>query len=173
MDPRNTGQNPFARPLSQPNTRDPRQAPIPPPPYTLQAPLNRSQLPFGSDPFIPRRNERDDPRQEPPKASTHGPFSISSYAVSLPREVLGTATSVADRQRDNMGSWTRNGEGNGDRFRPQQMEGELAPCEDIPATIPRPGEKLGHQTESTPSLSLSLLVDRVTILDLCGFRFAF
>ena len=125
MDPRNTGQHPFARPPSQPSTRDPRHAPIPPPPYLLQAPSNRTQASFSSDPFLPRRPERDDSRREPPRSSTQGPFSISSsYGSSLSRELLGAATDIAGRQRNNSGSWIRNGDVKVGNHRPSQMEGE-------------------------------------------------
>lgn len=127
MDSRTTPLNPFARPLSEQGVRDPRNVPIPPPPYTLQAPVRPSQPTFTNDPFMPRRVERDDSRQEPAKSLAQGTFSVGSYAASFPRDALGTATVFAEGKRvlrDNSGSW-RLGEQRLDRFRPQDTDGEL------------------------------------------------
>ena len=129
MDSRNNLQYPFARPLSQPNARDPRQAPIPPPPYTLQAPPpHRPQSILNKDPFLPRRNERDESRQELPKPSSQGPYSIGSYTAHLPRENLGTPMEIRDRPQENShgASWlSRVADGRPDRYRHHATEGKL------------------------------------------------
>ena len=128
MDSRNNLQYPFARPLSQPNARDPRQAPIPPPPYTLQAHPHRPQPSLNNDPFLPRRNERDDSRQELPKPSSQGPYSLGSYTAHLPRENLGTPMEIRDRPQENShgGSWlSRVADGRADRYRHHATEGTL------------------------------------------------
>ena len=128
MDPRNNLQNPFIRPLSQPGARDPRQAPIPPPPYTLQTPTHRLQPSLNNDPFLPRRNERDESRQEPPKSSPQGPYTIGSYATRLPREGLGTAMEIRDRSLDNShgASWmSRVADGRTDRYRHHPTDGKF------------------------------------------------
>ena len=128
MDPRNNLQYPFARPLSQPNARDPRQAPIPPPPYTLQAHPHRLPPSLNNDPFLPRRNERDDSRQELPKPSSQGPYSLGSYTTHLPRENLGTPMEIRDRPQENShgASWlSRVADGRADRYRHHATEGKL------------------------------------------------
>ncbi|KAF6230522.1 hypothetical protein HO133_004866 [Letharia lupina] len=130
MDPRNNLQNPFARPLSQSSARDPRQAPIPPPPYTLQAPAHRLQPSLNNDPFLPRRNERDESRPEPPKSLSQGPFTIGSYAAGLPRDALGMAMEIRDRPQENnhSGSWVpRVGDGRADRYRHHASERSSLP----------------------------------------------
>ena len=127
MDPRNNLQNPFIRPLSQPSARDPRQAPIPPPPYTLQTPAHRLPPSLNNDPFLPRRSERDESRQEPPKPSSQGPYTIGSYAASLPREGLGTAMEIRDRSLDNNhgAPWiSRVADGRADRYRHHATDGQ-------------------------------------------------
>ena len=129
MDSRNNNlHNPFARPLSQSSARDPRQAPIPPPPYTLQAPAHRLQPSLNNDPFLPRRNERDESRQEPPKPLSQGPFTIGSYAATLSRDGLGTGMETRERTKENShsGSWMpRLGDGRADRYRHHAAEGKL------------------------------------------------
>ena len=128
MDSRNNLQYPFARPLSQPNARDPRQAPIPPPPYTLQAHPHRLQPSLNNDPFLPRRNERDESRQELPKPSSQGPYSIGSYTAHLPRENVATPMEIRDRPQENShgGSWlSRVADGRPDRYRHHATEGKL------------------------------------------------
>ena len=128
MDSRNNLQYPFARPLSQPNARDPRQAPIPPPPYTLQAHPHRLQPSLNNDPFLPRRNERDESRQELPKPSSQGPYSIGSYTAHPPREKLGTPMEIRDRPQENShgASWlSRVADGRADRYRHHATEGKL------------------------------------------------
>ena len=127
MESRNNLQIPLTRPLSQSSGRDPRQAPIPPLPYTLQAPPHRLQPSLNNDPFLPRRNERDESRQEPPKPLSQGPFTVGSYAASLPRDALGTTMELRERPQDNnhSGSWTsRIGDGRADRYRQYTTEGE-------------------------------------------------
>lgn len=128
MDSRNSLQNPFARPLSQPSARDPRQAPIPPPPYTLQAPTHRLQPSMNNDPFLPRRNERDESRQETPKPPSQGSFIIGSYATSMPRDAPGTVMEIRDRpqEHNHAGSWmSRLGDGRADRYRHIASEGKF------------------------------------------------
>lgn len=100
MDPRNS-QNPFARPPSQPSSR-------PTPPYTLQAPAQRLPPSLTNDPFLPRKIDHDHLRQEPPKSQlTQTPFTITSYAASLPRDALGTATDPTSQLPENGRSWAR------------------------------------------------------------------
>ena len=150
MDSRSNLQNHFARPLSQSTARDPRQAPIPPPPYTtLQTHTHRLQPSLNNDPFLPRRNERDDARPEPPKPMSQGPYPIGSYAASLPREALGTAMEIRDRPQDNnhTGSWMpRLGDGRADRYRHHPTEGTRSTylslyCVPIPSPLsPLPAE---------------------------------
>lgn len=129
MDSHNNLQNPFARPLSQSSARDPRQAPIPPPPYTLQAPAHRLQPSLNNDPFLPRRSERDDTRQEPPRPLSQAPFALGSYpATSLSREGSGTTMEIRDRPQENSHSapWMqRIGDGRADRYRHHVLEGKL------------------------------------------------
>ncbi len=128
MDSRNNLQNPFIRPLSQSSARDPRQAPIPPPPFTLQAPAHHLQPSLNNDPFLPRRSERDEPRQEPRKPSSQGPYTIGSYAASLSREALATPMEIRDRSQENShgGPWMpRVGDGRPDRYRHHATEGRL------------------------------------------------
>jgi len=124
MDPPNSTTNhPFARPLSQPNGHDTLRAAIPPPPYTLQAPVQR-QPSLGNDPFLPRRQEQAGPGQDMDKAFRHGPFGVAKYATSLPRDALGVATENYNRAQENDGGW-RFGDGRIDRFRPHTSGGEF------------------------------------------------
>ena len=130
MDSRNNLQHPFARPLSQSSAHDPRQAPIPPPPYTLQAPTHRLQPSLNNDPFLPRRNERDEPRQEPSKPLSQGPFTLSAYAAGLHRhrESTGAAKEIRDRPQEHShgGPWMpRLADGRTDRYRHHTVEGML------------------------------------------------
>ena len=127
METRNNLQIPLTRPLSQSSASNPRQAPIPPLPHTLQAPPHRLQPSLNNDPFLPRRNERDESRQEPPKPLSQGPFTVGSYAASLPRDALGTAMEIREKPQDNnhSGSWmSRIGDGRADRYRQYTTEGE-------------------------------------------------
>lgn len=124
MDPRNAPPNPFARPLSETSTRDARSAPIPPPPFSLQAPVRQSQPTLVNDPFLPRRNERDRPLQEASTVS-QGPFSLGQYAAALAREPSRLVTIPAEgRPRESNGSWSL-----GDRatngYMSQDVRGEL------------------------------------------------
>lgn len=122
MDPRNTTtNNPFTRPPSQPNGHDAHRAPIPPPPYTLQAPVQR-QPRLGHDPFLPRRQEQGDARQDMDKSFRHAPLGVVKYGASLPKDALGNTTEDY-RAQDNGGGW-RFGDGRMDRFRHQASSGE-------------------------------------------------
>ena len=123
MDSRtNTSQSAFSRPLSQPALRDPRHAPIPPPPYTLQAPV-RTTHPLNHDPFLPRRNDYEDAWQEQIKPPSQGPFSLGTYAASAPRDALATATENRERVQENSGNW-RFADGRVDRYRSQSGDGK-------------------------------------------------
>ena len=123
MDSRtNTSHSAFPRPLSQPALRDPRHAPIPPPPYTLQAPV-RTAHPFNHDPFLPRRNDYEDAWQEQIKPPSQGPFSLGTYAASAPRDALATATENRERVQENSGNW-RFADGRVDRYRSQNGDGK-------------------------------------------------
>lgn len=125
MDPRNTPRDPFGRPTSESTTRDPRNAPIPPPPYTLQAPLRQPQPTFANDPFLPRRNEQDGSRQEPPRPIPQSPFSLEKYAAALSRESTKPAmTSGEGKPRDTNGAWSY-GERVMNGYRPHDTAGEL------------------------------------------------
>jgi len=133
MDPRNIPQNPFARPPSETSTRDPRGPPIPPPPYTLQAPVRQPQPTFTNDPFLPRRNDLDGSRQEIHRTVSQSPFSLEKYAAGLPREPPGSATVSAEgKLRDTNGSWSL-----GDRimngYRSQDMKGEPVHWSTLPS----------------------------------------
>ena len=130
MDSRNKIQHPFPPPLPQSSVRDPRQAPIPPPPYTLQAPAHRLQPSLNDDPFIPRRNERDESRREQPKPSPHGPYTLGSYATSLSRESLAHPRETRDRPQEasHTAPWMpRVAEGRAERYRHHSAEGEPQP----------------------------------------------
>ena len=123
MDSRtNTSHSAYPRPLSQPALRDPRHAPIPPPPYTLQAPV-RTAHPLNHDPFLPRRNDYEDTWQEQSKPPPQGPFSLGTYAASAPRDALATATENRERVQDNSGNW-RFADGRIDRYRSQSGDGK-------------------------------------------------
>lgn len=143
MDPRNTPRDPFGRPTSESATRDPRNAPIPPPPYTLQAPLRQPQPTFANDPFLPRRNEQDGSRQEPPRPISQSPFSLEKYAAALSRESTKPAMiSGEGKPRDTNGAWSY-----GDRmmngYRSHDTAGELISLFEFQVLV-----------ISTPSLSL-------------------
>ena len=109
MDPRSTPHHPFPRPLSEHSLRDSRSVPLPPPPYTLQAPIRQSHPTLTNDPFLPRRNERSDPRQAPGQTLPQSPFSLEKYAASLSREAPASAMMLANGQqqtlRDSDGAW--------------------------------------------------------------------
>lgn len=139
MDSRSNLQNPYVRPLSQSSARDPRQAPIPPPPYTLQAPTHRLPPSLNHDPFLPRRNERDDSRQETPKPLSQGSFIVGSYATSVPRDAPGTLMEIRDRPQENhhAGSWmSRLGDGRADRYRHLvASEGKLQLASPLPTHV--------------------------------------
>ena len=127
MDSRNSLQHHFPPPLTQSSVRDPRQAPIPPPPYTLQAPAHRLQPSLNNDPFLPRRNERDESRQEPPKPSPQGPYTLGSYAASLSRESLAAPMEMRDRPQEtsHTAPWMpRVADGRAERYRHHSTEGE-------------------------------------------------
>ena len=124
MDPRNTSSHqPFARPLSPPGVRNARLAPIPPPPYTLQAPLHASQPTPNRDPFLPRRNEHEEVRQEQHKSLSQSPFSLGNYTAGLQREASGAAMENRDSVQENGGSW-RFGDGRMGRYRSQSGDGK-------------------------------------------------
>ncbi len=107
MDPRNIPQTPFARPPSETSTRDPRSAPIPPPPYTLQAPIRQPLPTFNNDPFLPRRHDLDGSRHELHRPVSQSPFSLEKYAAGSPRDPPGSATVLAEGMlRDTNGSWS-------------------------------------------------------------------
>ena len=123
MDSRtNASHSAFSRPLSQPTLRDPRHAPIPPPPYTLQAPVRTAQ-PLNHDPFLPRRNDYDDAWQEQIKPPSQGAFSLGTYAASAPRDALATATENRERVQENSANW-RFTDGRVDRYRSQSGDGK-------------------------------------------------
>lgn len=122
MDPRNSiNNNPFARPLSQPNGHHNAQAPVPPPPYTLQAPIQQ-QPSIVNDPFLPRRQEQGDARLDIDRGFRHGPPG-ARYATSLPRDALGTATENYNRMQDNGGGW-RFADRRADHFSAQVLDGK-------------------------------------------------
>ena len=124
MDPRNNGHHaPFTRPLSQPGARDARHAPIHPPPYTLQAPLRTSQSTLSHDPFLPRRTEQQDVRQEQHRPLSRSSFSLGKYAASLQREASGVAMENRERVQENGAGW-RLGDERIDRYRSQSGEGK-------------------------------------------------
>lgn len=127
MDLRNISQDPLARAPPETSTRDSRSAPIPPPPYTLQAPVRQSQPTFTTDPFLPRRNELDGSRQEPHRTVLQSPFSLEKYSAGLRREPPGSGTvSAEEKLRDTNGSWSL-----GDRlvngYKSHHTQGELFP----------------------------------------------
>lgn len=123
MDPQNgTSNNSFARFPLQPNGHDAHRAPIPPPPYTLQAPIQQ-QPSIVNDPFIPRRQEQGDARLNMDRTFKHGSLGIANYTSALPRDALGTATENYNRMQDNARGW-RLGDGRADRFRLQTVGGE-------------------------------------------------
>lgn len=127
MDHRNTpSRQPFARPLSQPGVRDARHAPIPPPPYTLQAPLRTSQPTLNHDPFLPRRNEQEDSRQEPYKSLSQASFNLGNYAAGLQREASKVGLENRDRVQENGTSWML-GDGRIDRYRSHSGDGKQLP----------------------------------------------
>ena len=127
MDPRNTpSHQPFARPLSQSGVRDARHAPIPPPPYTLQAPLRTSQPTLNHDPFLPRRNEQEDSHQEPYKSLGQASFNLGNYAAGLQREASKVGLENRDRVQENGTSWML-GDGRIDRYRSQSGDGKQLP----------------------------------------------
>lgn len=108
MDPRVGPPNPFARTLSQPDARDSRNPPVPPPPFMLQAPVRQSQTTLLHDPFLPRRIQVEDPRQGGSKILAQGPLGVGSYTSSFPREVLGNAARLPEGNqvmKDTAGSW--------------------------------------------------------------------
>lgn len=124
MDPRNTSSHqPFARPLSPPGVRNARLAPIPPPPYTLQAPLHASQPTPNHDPFLPRRNEHEEVRREQHKPLSQSPFSLGNYTTGLQREASGAAMENRDSVQENGDSW-RFGDGRMGRYRSQSGDGK-------------------------------------------------
>ena len=128
MDSRNNLQHPFPPPLSQSSVRDPRQAPIPPPPYTLQAPAHRLPPSLNNDPFLPRRNERDESRPEPPKPLPQYP--LGSYAAGLSRESLAAPMEMRDRPQEtsHTAPWMpRVADGRAERYRHHSTEGEPQP----------------------------------------------
>ncbi len=130
MDSRtNTSHSAFPRPLSQPAARDPRHAPIPPPPYTLQTPV-RTAHPFNHDPFLPRRNDYEDAWQEQIKPPSQGSFGLGTYNASAPRDTLATATENRERVQENSGNW-RLGDGRVDRYRSQSGDGKQSILEHI------------------------------------------
>ena len=123
MDSRtNTSHPAFSRPLSQPALRDPRHAPIPPPPYTLQAPV-RTAHHLNHDPFLQRRNDYEDSWQEQSKPTSQAAFSLGTYVGSAPRDALGTATENRERVQENSGNW-RFADGRIDRYRSQSGDGK-------------------------------------------------
>ena len=120
MDSRtNTSHPAFSRPLSQPALRDPRHAPIPPPPYTLQTPV-RTANPSNYDPFLQRRNTYEDSWQEQTKPTSQAAFSLGTYVGSAPRDALGTATENRERVQEN---W-KFADGRVDRYRSQSGDGK-------------------------------------------------
>ena len=120
MDSRtNTSHSAFSRPLSQPALRDPRHAPIPPPPYTLQTPV-RTAHHLNHDPFLQRRNDYEESWQEQSKPTSQAAFSLGTYAASAPRDALTTATENRERVQEN---W-RFADGRMDRYRSQSGDGK-------------------------------------------------
>lgn len=120
MDSRtNTSHSAFSRPLSQPALRDPRHAPIPPPPYTLQTPV-RTAHHLNHDPFLHRRNDYEESWQEQSKPTSQAAFSLGTYAASAPRDALSTATENRERVQEN---W-RFADGRIDRYRSQSGDGK-------------------------------------------------
>lgn len=167
MDSRNNLQNSFTRPLSQPHARDPRQAPIPPPPYTLQTPTHRLQPSLNNDPFLPRRNDRDESRREPPMPSSQGPYSLGSYPANLPRDGLRTPMEIRDRPQENShaASWMpRLADGRTDRYRHHATEGKIVSCKvDVFFSSHHcllPTRKSTSMFPSFPSLGIALRLTR-------------
>ena len=120
MDSRtNTSHPAFSRPLSQPILRDPRHAPIPPPPYTLQTPVRTTHT-FNHDPFIQRRNDYEESWQEQTKTTSQAAFSLGTYVGSAPRDALGTAMENRERVQEN---W-RFADGRVDGYRSQSNDGK-------------------------------------------------
>ena len=127
MEPRSTPHNPFVRPLSAHNVRDARDVPVPPPPFTLQAPIRQSEPTLSNDPFLPRRNDRDNPRPGPVNSLPPSPFSLEKYAASLSRAAPPTPTTLAEgpqTPRDNSGPWNQ-GDRTIDGFRLRGVHGKL------------------------------------------------
>ena len=121
MDSRsNTSHPSFSRP--QPALRDPRHAPIPPPPYTLQTPV-RTAHHLNHDPFLQRRSDYEDSWQEQSKPTSQAAFSLGNYVGSAPRDALGTATENRERVQENSGNW-RFADGRIDRYRSQSGDGK-------------------------------------------------
>ena len=126
MDPRSAPQNTFVQQRSSENIiSDSRKAPVPPLPYTLQTPVRPSQPTLSNDPFFPRRNERDDPRQGPLNRPSQSPFSLDKYAASLARDVPHPVSLGPEGHhvlRESRGTW-RLGDGRADGYRPRDTQG--------------------------------------------------
>lgn len=116
MDPRHSTQHPFSRPPSHQPIRESQFAPIPPPPYSSQQSTMPTDSLHGNDPFLRRRNERDNYRTSSPISNPTQPYTLSN-TPSYTTSPLFTSTI-----RDTQPSRTPYGNGRPERFTTQRSE---------------------------------------------------
>lgn len=119
MDPRHSAQHPFSRPPSHQTLRDSRFAPIPPPPYSSQQSAMPADSLHGNDPFLRRRNERDDYRTSSPLSNQTQPYTLPN-TPNTPNYTASPLFSPAIR--DTQTSRTPYGNGRSERYTTQRPE---------------------------------------------------
>ncbi|KAI4229496.1 MAG: hypothetical protein L6R36_000855 [Xanthoria steineri] len=82
MDPSAPSQHHLSRPHSQQDLRDPRYAPIPPPPFSARPTSARPEILHSGDPFLQRRIETSDPHRNSIQSQSYGFANNSSYAAA-------------------------------------------------------------------------------------------